>query len=275
MKGKIDDTTTSSGVSSSISHPSATLTSSASSSSSLSSTGSANLKPTRKLSITMIILAGCLLGATIGLFGLNFWHASRCTINSHTQEEMEEYLESVTKRLLNAESQTLKNGLIMDKLIYSFQSHLYKLETKELDELSERSQDEAVKIALQLASQPAPPMVEYVIDPMYLDAEILADAIDSALGHIDDEEKENRGNTGRFFGGTRERGDDNEKDDDLFNTSKDRISDAEAIKICGEWKSLYSVIKGVSWGNLPYDLQKKWVNYNCDYHLSDTTDGVA
>ena len=40
------------------------------------------------------------------------------------------------------------------------------------------------------------------------------------------------------------------------------------IAQCTEWKKLYSVIKGVSWGNLPYDLQKKWVKYSCDYHIN-------
>jgi len=46
------------------------------------------------------------------------------------------------------------------------------------------------------------------------------------------------------------------------------ISDAEAQKTCTEWKDKYSVVIGVSWGSLPYDLQQKWMSYSCDYHMN-------
>lgn len=56
-------------------------------------------------------------------------------------------------------------------------------------------------------------------------------------------------------------------DDDAL--SSKTLTDSESTKQCGEWRTDYSVIPGVSWGSLPFDLQKKWLEYSCDYHLSD------
>ena len=46
------------------------------------------------------------------------------------------------------------------------------------------------------------------------------------------------------------------------------LTDAEATAQCTEWKTMHNVIIGVSWGSLPFDLQKKWLEISCDYHLS-------
>lgn len=62
------------------------------------------------------------------------------------------------------------------------------------------------------------------------------------------------------------------QDDDfkLSNSeTKLTITDAEANKQCIEWKNQYEVVIGKSWGNLPHDLQQKWLQYSCDYHLQD------
>jgi len=56
-------------------------------------------------------------------------------------------------------------------------------------------------------------------------------------------------------------------DDDAL--SAKTLTDSESTKQCSEWRTDYSVIPGVSWGSLPFDLQKKWLEYSCDYHLSD------
>jgi hypothetical protein len=40
-----------------------------------------------------------------------------------------------------------------------------------MEAITKQSQDEAVKIALLLANQPAPPMPEFELDPKYEDAE--------------------------------------------------------------------------------------------------------
>jgi hypothetical protein len=60
---------------------------------------------------------------------------------------------------------------MMDKLLTTLQSRLVKLEASELDEITKKSQDEAIKVALLLANQPAPPMPEFELDPKYKNAE--------------------------------------------------------------------------------------------------------
>ena len=67
---------------------------------------------------------------------------------------------------------------MLDKIIHLVQTKLGKLEIIELEELTRQSQDEAVRIALMLAAQPAPPMPEFAIDPKYTDPEKLADLVD-------------------------------------------------------------------------------------------------
>lgn len=58
----------------------------------------------KKMSTSMIIVIGCLLGVAVGLFGLNFWHMAKCQ-DSKTPDEIEAYVEGINRRLLQAESQ--------------------------------------------------------------------------------------------------------------------------------------------------------------------------
>ena len=37
----------------------------------------------------------------------------------------------------------------------------------------------------------------------------------------------------------------------------------------------YRVSIGVSWGDLPYNLQQKWLEYSCDYHMSDSSESLT
>lgn len=207
--------------------------------------------PSKKISKSMIILTSVVFIVGIFLFGINYWQSTRCG-SSKTIEEMKTYIDSIENRILHAESETLRNAFVMEKMIIALQNHLYKLEKKELNDLSLLSQEESIKIQLSLASQPAPPFVEYELDPKYYDAELIADVIDSVLSKDDDK---NNNNFNDVSG------------NDI--SSEPIISDEEALKICTLWKEKYSVIKGVSWGNLPFDLQNKWLQYQCDVHLAD------
>lgn len=163
--------------------------------------------------------------------------------------------------------QTIKNGLVMEKLLNSLQSRLIKLEASELEEITKHSQDEAVRLALLHAGQPAPPMPEFELDPTYQDAEKLADAIDDVFGKTggkDDYNEEERKSWDKY-----------DDDDKSFKDEKEvepTFTDAEASALCTEWKTKYSVIQGVSWGSLPYDLQQKWLTYSCDYHFSNVAE---
>mmetsp|Transcript_12332 Transcript_12332/g.16946 ORF Transcript_12332/g.16946 Transcript_12332/m.16946 type:complete len:250 (-) Transcript_12332:42-791(-) len=212
--------------------------------------------PSRKISISMLVFGACIIGIGLGLFGLNFWQATRCGVGTvHSHEEIEGFIDALTKRLLNSESQAIKNELLVTKVISAMQLHLKKLEEQQYTEILQQSKDEAIKVALYLAEHPAPPMPDFPLEKTYNDNEKLADLIDDIFG------KEN-----------------GEEDIDFLSSyekkdkKKESITDADAEKVCNEWKIKYKVAIGISWGELPYDLQQKWLEYSCDYHMSDSTD---
>ena len=149
----------------------------------------------------------------------------------------------------------------MNKVITALQSNLYTLEKKEYEAISKASQDEAIRIALSLANHPAPPMPAFDLDPKYEDAEKLADVVDDIFGRLeDDKERQSLDLFNYETDSWKEGGDFKEEPS---------FSDSEAISKCTEWKTQYKVIVGVSWGDLPIDLQQKWLEYSCDYHLND------
>ena len=159
----------------------------------------------------------------------------------------------------------------MNKLISSMQSNLYKLEQVEFNDLTVHASNEAVEIALMLASHPAPPMPIFPMDAQYQDPEALANAIDDIFGK--------EGLDAAYFGGGAEGGAGGAKDGKSDGASEFKdgweepvaaITDAEAIETCTAWKNKYNVIVGASWGDLPYDLQQKWLEYSCDYHMKDS-----
>ncbi len=143
-------------------------------------------------------------------------------------------------------------------MLHHIQIKLFQLEKSELEKLSKESRDEAVRIALQLSKYPAPPMPEFELDSKYKDGETLQDLIDDVFKNVDDK-KDIYG----YSYGSKD-GSKNKKSYDM-----DTLTDTESTKLCNEWKSNYNVVVGVSWGNLPYDLQQKWLHYSCDYHLGD------
>lgn len=147
----------------------------------------------------------------------------------------------------------------MEKLLHTLQSKLIKVEESELEEVVKMSKDEAVRLALVLAGQPAPPMPEFELDPKFQDAEELADAIDDVFGKSGGKDDYNEKSMDKY---------DDDLDTPISSSTEVTLTDAEATAICLEWKSKYSVVKGVSWGNLPYDLQQKWMKYACDYHFA-------
>jgi len=225
-------------------------------------------KGARTVSTSLLAFAGVVLFVGIGLFGLNYWHASRCA-EAHSPEELKGFLDGVTKRLLTAESQTIHNSLLMEKAISLLETRLVAEEARELKELQQRSQDEAVRVTLQLSSQPAPMRPEFPLDVKYLDAEVLGDAIDEMLDKVG------------------EVGDDDDKKDDFLMASASAEgeglgglkggeaggadsspSDEELTAMCQGWKDKYSVVQGVSWGALPFDLQGKWMKLKCDSFLT-------
>ncbi len=112
--------------------------------------------------------------------------------------------------------------------------------------LEKQAEDEAVTLALEFSKHPAPPK------PMF---EFEETEFGSEFKVYDDLSSKYKSE------GTLEGFEESEEEVTSL------LSDAEAEKTCLEWKSKYSVSPGVSWGDLPFDLQQKWLEYSCDYFL--------
>ncbi len=138
------------------------------------------------------------------------------------------------------------------------QIKLQLLELKEFEEIKKHSQDEAIRLTLHLAEHPPPPMPDYEIEDSFKSKSALGDLIDDVFEGVDDKYGYSSAGSSSSGGGG-------------GTTNYATLTDAEAVKMCTEWKQKYSVVTGVSWGNLPYDLQQKWLHYSCDYHLADSS----
>ena len=232
--------------------------------------------PPKRISTTVALLTACILGVVVGLFGLNYWHASKCGVGARTPEEIEAYVAGIGRRILQSESLTIKNGLLLEKMLILLQSKLAKAEESELAKLSV---SDAAKVVVALSGQPAPPMPEFDLDAQYEDAEKLADAIDEVLGGSGDSGEVEKDD---FFSERGKNTDDKytykgESSSESSSSSSaaavsEALGGAEAARLCNDWKVKYSVVIGVSWGQLPFDLQKRWKKIDCDLHFRNEGD---
>lgn len=223
----------------------------------------------------LVIFGAVVVGIGIGIFGLNYYHATRCA-EAHSPEEIKSFLDVVTKRILTAESQTIHNSLFLEKMLNTLERKLIASEDHEFSALATKSQDEAVRVAMQLAAQPYTTRAEFRLADKYLDAEVLADAINDVLKSADeagdeDDKKDDflmvsgagEGGGGGGGGGGSE--------GNFFSAEKDSApSDVEILTMCSDWKTKYSVVQGVSWGHLPFDLQGRWMKLKCDIYLQNS-----
>ena len=51
----------------------------------------------------MIVFAACVLGLGLGLFGINYWHATKCS-SDRSPDEIEDMVIALKNRLLESES---------------------------------------------------------------------------------------------------------------------------------------------------------------------------
>ena len=270
---------------------SSSSSSSSSTSSSSSSAGSFNAtfqkeKSKDKLSLVSI-LTSVTLGVGAAMLALNYYHASTCVTNSPDQQEA--YIKAVGRRLQDVERQISHNSAQMEKLLSALQAHAVTIDPSEFSTLVHTSQSEAIKIALEMVTYPAPVMpdsVKYKYD---------SSSSSSSSGEGDKKWGDDNFNwLGKDGGEKSGVGSYSTKFDDLYSSSNyktdpslsssnsggasppsqqqqwETLTDAQAESLCTEMKSKYSVVPGVSWGSLPYDLQQKWVHYSCDYHLTAT-----
>jgi hypothetical protein len=195
--------------------------------------------------ISLIIVAIC-------IFMINYYNETRCA-SDRTENELDIYSISINKRLLQAESETLKNSIYIDDMLKKLHSNLFQLEISKLDHIMnvmnfDFDKNNINDISSYTYKSEVP---KYHLDSIYLDAEILADKIDEVFKSINSDDELDRridvGNTGLSNSKINEE------------ESHETLSSKEKDDKCNYWLKFYSVVKGVSWGDLPYDLQKKWV----------------
>jgi hypothetical protein len=161
-------------------------------------------------------------------------------------------------------------------MVQYVQSRTLKLESSETEQLFSSVQDEAIRLALLLQTHPSPPYPGFPyeqevgggyanLEPFELDDKLKARE-GMYWDDISYQKEEGKGKDGSWEAG-------NVWTENY--QSEGALTDAEATKLCGEWKGNYSVVPGVSWGNLPFDLQQQWLHNSCDYHLSDSNPAPA
>jgi hypothetical protein len=84
----------------------------------------------RKISTSMIIFGACVLALGTCLFLINYWHATACA-SDRSSEEIDFMVANLKSKLLQSESDLLKNEILMNKLIHSMQNNLFNLEQRE------------------------------------------------------------------------------------------------------------------------------------------------
>lgn len=144
------------------------------------------------------------------------------------------------------------------------------MESSEIDYLSIRSQEDSIKLNLELSKLSSPLHVSLGWDKKYENREVLADLIDETMRSYDEttvSSKDASGNSGSIES-DKQFTENNYYSASANAVSSSDLSEEDTKKLCTEWQKTYSVVKGASWGYLPYDLQKKWVSYHCDYHIA-------
>lgn len=217
---------------------------------------------------------------------LNYQHATNCAGSGDSksdgkEKDMKLFLESLNRRLLEAESQNIHNARILDNIIDKLQHKVFHMEETELQDLRKASREEAVRIALRLSAQSLPQMPEYRKNDVAGDAESLANALDDILSRVAETEEE-QGNQlaadadidaelENAYGAELEgglRGDQGLDGVGAEGDAPGSLSDAEATEFCYQMQKKHNVVVGISWGSLPFELQEKWVVNSCDYHLA-------
>lgn len=200
------------------------------------------------VTIFLCILTGICLSLVI----VNYYHASTCGLYTRQPDEQENFVEVLSERLTSLKKKIADNEVLMSKIIHSMEANLMPIGHAEYSTISKEAHTEAILLAQMLAKQPSPPMPYFVDDVM--DTNMGKDVVDDIF---------------------------NSKTDDKFNFNeiieeyqeengaKMTLTDAELHTLCAELQDKYGVIVSQSWGDLPYNLQQKWLEHACDYHLTE------
>jgi hypothetical protein len=159
--------------------------------------------------------------------------------------------------------------MLAEKTINMLQQRFVKINPLKMAALRDVSRDEAIRIAMLLASLPAPPQTQFIVDDKDTKTGTSYGPLDDdyfkSHGLDDDAKALNEGldvKGSEFESGFK---------DDIFGRNPEEegerevdVDHSKVAELCQEWKFAYDVLPGVSWGNLPDDHQRRWKEYDCD-----------
>jgi hypothetical protein len=170
----------------------------------------------------------------------------------------------------------------LKNVLQVIQNKYTTLSAKELKFINKVAEEEADRIALTIAQQPPPGIPEFPMDfgneegsPFLTDDDRYEGGGQRSTGSNGE-----FGLNGEGFGNDQF----NNPFDDFFQQKeqgeqegyqKEKSREAAVLPSeeernleCHKMKTDYNILIGVSWGDLPYDLQEKWRTYRCDVYFS-------
>lgn len=159
-------------------------------------------------------------------------------------------------RLLSMEKEVHENSLVLQSFLGSLEKRFSISEMVDLRDLKRECHDEAQAIVSKLAEEPAPPMPSFDSVEGFEENPSLVDEV----GGVADDD---------IFMGRDPYGEEEEE-----GAGEALPPVLERSKTCKDWRITYGVSPGVSWGNLPYEMQQRWRNYDCDIFMQDSVQGM-
>jgi hypothetical protein len=200
----------------------------------------------------LIFVALCCTGICLVLFIFDHYHATRCT-HVLSSEDVNARVADAKNRLLEIKTQSVLNTIMMRELLLLLENRLKIAEEDEIDSLSKKGEDEAVRVALVQASLADVPIIPHSkLDRKRLDTPGLLDALVESMtlsspGKSGPDELDGQAKFGEY--------------------NFDTLSDSEVEKKCADWRDRFNVQIGISWGSLPPTAQQGWLSNDCDSRL--------
>ena len=225
---------------------------------------------------SVIIVIGILV------IGFNYWHAMKC-VESNGLEDINDYLQAMEKRIVDVEYQGKLAQEQTYKLIQQLKERVLYLDDKKMQLIVEVSKDIAIRTALLLETQPTPPQTQYLVDDKNTNGlenkwdDLFNEMSEGAKTEYDDPLWEEEGELEKYrqseenfeqFDDDWEKSQKKLREESIESFKKEELNSEKQLEECKGWKEKYGVVVGVSWGELPSDLQLLWKKYECDYYLS-------
>lgn len=200
---------------------------------------------------SLVVLQAAFIGVGLLLVLVNVRQSHGC-LGRYDKSDEAMRRSALEHRLRSMEKEVKENSVILHKFLMSLETEFALSESLDLVGLKRECHDEAAAIVAKLAEDPPPPMPSF----------------DAAGGPLP------------------EGADDKYPDDDIFG-GKDALEEEEfgafpeeepdldippveeRSASCKQWRTQYGVSPGVSWGNLPLDLQSRWRTYDCDIYVQE------